>query len=130
MLSGGFFLQPTSISNSDALDAWTVVVLSRVINNVWLGYATHISVKDLSDDAAGSNCAADTLELTLLNTAPMAASTTSTTMIVPAVTSTSFAATTVSSIDQGITPANITKASAQAYCAKGIITGMPDLGTI
>ena len=31
-------------------------------------------------------------------------------------------------VDHGITPANITKASAQAYRAKGIITGTPALG--
>lgn len=61
MLSGDFFLQPTDISNSDAVDAWTVDFLSRVINNVWRGYATYVSFTDLSDDAAGSKCAADTI---------------------------------------------------------------------
>ena len=128
MLSGGFFLQPTNISNTDAVDAWTVDILSRVINNVWRGYATYVSFTDLSDDAAGSKCAADAVGpqsskycadggVYYLNNydrngghldKPYGYD---------------------SLVDHGITPANITKASAQAYRAKGIITGTPALGT-
>ena len=55
-LSGGFFLQPTNVSNANADNAWSTDILSRVVNDVWRAYPNYISFTDLADDDSYSKC--------------------------------------------------------------------------
>ncbi len=126
LLSGGFFLQPTNVSNTNATAAWSTDILSRVINSVWRGYPTYVSFTDLADDASGSKCSAD-------NVGPQGAK-------YCADGGVYYLMNYVSSLGglgkpngyddlsaHGIDPIKIVRASAQAYRAKGIISGNPPI---
>ena len=95
MLSKSFF-QPANMSRSDTLDAW--MSMSSLVSSIMFVRATplifplRISVTTL----LVVNAPPVPSTFNTLNTAPKAASITSTTMMVPAVTSTSLTATTVS----------------------------------
>ena len=127
LLSGGFFLQPTNVSNSNAEKAWSTDILSRVINTVWRGYPTYVSFTDLKDDGGQSKCKADKV-------GPQGAK-------YCADGGVYYLNNYVSSpgglgkpngyddlSTHGIDPVKIVQASAQAYRAKGIIVGTPPIG--
>ena len=126
LLSGGFFLQPTNVSDTNANSAWATDVLSRVINSVWRDYPTYVSFTDLADDSSGSKCKADTV-------GPQGAK-------YCADGGVYYLMNYVSSLGglgkpngyddlstHGIDPVKIVTASAQAYRAKGIIVGNPPI---
>ena len=128
LLSGGFFLQPTKVSDTNANSAWATDVLSRVINSVWRDYPTYVSFTDLKDDSSGSKCNADKV-------GPQGAK-------YCADGGVYYLMNYVSSLGglgkpngyddlstHGIDPVKIVTASAQAYRAKGIIVGNPPINT-
>ena len=55
-LSGGFFVQPTNISNANAENVCSTDILFRVVNSVWRAYPTYISFTDLADHDSHSKC--------------------------------------------------------------------------
>ncbi len=114
------------MSNANAEGAWSTDILSRVINNVWRGYPTYVSFTDLADDANHSKCTADKY-------GPQGAK-------YCADGGVYYLNNYVSSpgglgkpngydelVPHGIDPVKIVQASAQAYRAKGIITGTPPI---
>ena len=126
LLSGGFFLQPTDVSNANAQAAWSTDILSRVINGVWRDYPTYVSFTDLADDVSGSKYQADKV-------GPQGAK-------YCADGGVYYLNNYLSSPgglgkptgyddlgSHGIDPVKIVQASAQAYRAKGIIVGNPPI---
>ena len=126
LLSGGYFLQPTNVSNANAEGAWSKDILSRVINTVWRGYPTYVSFTDLQDDDSHSKCNGDKV-------GPQGAK-------YCADGGVYYLMNYVSSlgglgkpngyadlVSHGIDPVKIVQGSAQAYRAKGIITGTPPI---
>ena len=126
LLSGGFFLQPTNASDTDANTAWSTDILSRVINSVWRDYPTYVSFTDLADDADGSKCKADKV-------GPQGAKYCADGGVYYLMNYVSgvggigkpngYDALSAHNID----PVKIVTASAQAYRAKGIIVGNPPI---
>ena len=127
LLSGGFFLQPTNVSNADANSAWSTDILSRVINSVWRDYPTYVSFTDLADDSDGSKCKADKV-------GPQGAKYCADGGVYYLM---NYVNTNVASLGKpngyddlsshGIDPVKIVTASAEAYRAKGIIVGNPPI---
>ena len=126
LLSGGFFLQPTNVSNANAENAWYTDILPRVVNNVCRAYPTYISFTDLADNDSHSKCNDDKV-------GPQGAK-------YCADGGVYYLNNYISSpgdlgkpngYDQptshGIDPVKIVTASAQAYRAKSIITGTPPI---
>ena len=126
LLSGGFFLQPTNVSNTNAENAWSTDILSRVVNNVWRAYPNYISFTDLADDDSHSKCNGDKV-------GPQGAKYCADGRVyyLNNYKSSPGGLGKPNGYDQlashGIDPVKIVTASAQAYRAKGIITGTPPI---